>query len=133
MMRLIFAIVLAAPTSAIAADQFDLKCVGERQLTLQSKPAPHSYGIRIDLKAGKWCWEHCEVIYDIQSVQPDRLTLDRQDVKTFSKSHLLVNEVNRVTGKHELESIETRPLPAYFKLSGQCEPSPFSGFPVTKF
>lgn len=129
----LFAAALAAPTSALAADQFDLKCVGERQLTLRDTPKPHSYSIRIDLKAGKWCWDQCDLIYDIQAIQPDRLVLAREDIKTPSKSRLFANEVSRVTGHHEMESIETRPVASYFKLSGQCEPAPFSGFPATKF
>lgn len=127
----VVSIAMASP--AIAADQFDLKCVGERQLTLRDTPKSHSYGIRIDLNAGKWCWDRCDIIYDIQSVQPDRLVLAREDVKSASQSRMFVNEVSRVTGRHEMESIETRPLPSYFKLSGQCEPSKFSGFPATKF
>lgn len=133
MQRLILMFLLAAASPSHAADQFDLRCQGEQQLGIKETPKPHIYGFRIDLKARKWCWSHCDIVFDIQEVQPDRLVLKREDLKTQMNSRYFYNEINRTNGQHDMESIMTRPAAVYYKIKGQCEPVAFSGFPATKF
>ncbi|WP_156447431.1 hypothetical protein [Blastomonas sp. CCH1-A6] len=132
-LQLLAILAFAVPTTATAPEKFDLKCTGERQFHLESPVEPHSYGFRIDLKSQKWCWEHCDIIFDIAQVHPDRLILaEKHEVLGRVTSHL-VNVIDRTNGNHRFRSSVTGSTGNVHTINGTCEPAPFSGFPATKF
>lgn len=116
-----------------AADQFDLECTGVKSEAVDGAPTPHQFGVRVNLTAKKWCWDHCERVFDIHAVHPDRIVLtdDRSDnIRTRRTS---TTEVSRITGDFRLLSIILRPVAIYRKIEGACTKVPFSGFPEAKF
>lgn len=123
----------AVDAAAQTATQFDLVCSGTRQTTLDGPAAPLDYRLRVDLDAGRWCWDACERTFQIADVAPDRLVLQSERVDTPRKRSTTDNTVSRTTGEHRSIWIETRPMPTYFETKGQCDPAAFSGFPATRF
>lgn len=118
---------------AAQAQSYDLVCTGTVQDEVDGPKAPHEYGFRIDLNAGRWCWDHCDTTFALVEVAPERLVLGRADRIDRRGRYWLENEVNRQTGRHELVSISTTPPAIYRHIEGQCEPAPFSGFPSPRF
>lgn len=123
----------AVEAAAQSATQFDLVCSGTRQLTLDGPAEPHDYRLRIDLEAGRWCWDECARTMPIVEVAPDRLTLLSEVVDTPRKRSTTENTVSRVTGEHRALWIESRPIPTFVETKGQCDPAAFSGFPAARF
>ena len=122
---------MASP--AMAADQFDLKCKGTRQIGINKPAEPLEYGLRINLATKQWCWDHCEEVYSIQEVRADRIVLKDIVEDTSIKQKTSKNIVNRQTGAHDVILIEIRPYQSFAETKGHCEPAPFTGFPKTKF
>lgn len=122
-----------APAAAQTAERFDLQCDGTRSEELNGPEEPYSYGFRVDLASGKWCWDHCERIYDLKEVNPDRLVFDEVRSETRTERRSVWHEVSRTTGDHRLLSITISIVPRYYKVEGTCRPAPFSGFPSAMF
>lgn len=118
---------------AQTATQFDLNCTGTRQMALDGPVEPHTYSFRVDLAAGRWCWNTCERTFEIVEAAPDRIVFGNENVDTARKRSTSRNEVSRRTGEHEQLWIETRPIPTYIRTAGHCEAAPFSGFPAARF
>lgn len=133
-MRIGLAVALVLVASpAIAADQFDLKCKGTRQIGINEPAKPLEYGLRINLATKQWCWDHCEEVYPIQEVRADRIVLRDVVEDTLRKRITDKNIINRQTGDHSVILIEIRPYQTFLETKGYCEPGPFTGFPKTKF
>ncbi|MEG8222415.1 hypothetical protein OSJ57_17570 [Sphingomonas sp. HH69] len=118
-------------TPAVAADQFDLECVGTKSEKIDQQGEPISFGIVVDLRAKQFCWkQECEV-KTIDEVLPDRvyfLKHDPTDREIFSKM-----EIDRKTGKFEWLIIQKNLSRYYLKQEAVCTPAKFTGFPATKF
>jgi hypothetical protein len=118
---------------ALAADQFDLKCSGTRQMELNGPTEALSYGFRVDLAAKRWCWDHCERTYAIEDIGPDRIAFADSSTDEPRRRETVINEVSRVTGDHRQTWIQVRPMPTFMETKGHCEVAPFSGFPAALF
>ncbi|MBN8263117.1 MAG: hypothetical protein J0M21_00510 [Xanthomonadales bacterium] len=130
---LALAFAASAGAQAQTATKFDLICSGTRQMGLEAAAVAHEYRIRVDLDAGRWCWDACERTFEIAEAAPDRIVFAKDEVDTPRQRRTLENAVSRLTGEHRLVSIETRPLPRFMETKGQCEPGSFSGFPAARF
>lgn len=129
-------LVLAAAPGAWAqtSQQFDLACEGRRQVEMDGEWQPHTYGFRVDLTAGRWCWNTtCDRTFEIVEATPDRLVFSRSDRDDRQERSWSDNEVSRQTGRHEQWSAQTYPLVRSYKVEGQCRPTAFSGFPAALF
>ncbi|WP_138140626.1 hypothetical protein [Brevundimonas vancanneytii] len=133
MVALTVSLLGAFPAAAQTAQRFDLRCEGTRSEELNGPEAPYSYGFRVDLDAGKWCWAHCERIFDLKEVNPDRLVFDEKSSETRRERQSVWHDVSRTTGAHKLLSITISIVPRYYKVEGTCRPAPFSGFPTAMF
>ena len=111
---------LAAP--AMAADQFDLHCVGKNLGKAISKD------YRVDLSAQKWCQGECSALDPIAEIRPEKIVF-RYKAKSFATDSLIIEEVDRTTGAWKDRT------GVWWDSEGSCEPRPFSGFPTitTKF
>lgn len=133
---LLLALTASAAASSVHAqgsEKFDLTCKGERLREIDGTPEPYEYGFRVDLAEGQWCWAHCDTVFKLGEVTADRLVLNRSETDTARSRRSHWNEISRTSGRHELLSIEVRPLPSYYKVTGQCSRAPFTGFPSTLF
>ncbi|MCZ8195878.1 MAG: hypothetical protein O9253_02285 [Aquidulcibacter sp.] len=115
------------------AQSFDLVCQGTRQTEVNGPESPHNYGFRIDLSAKRWCWDHCERTFSMHEIAPERLVLLSEQKQSGSNRTFMSNEINRLTGEHEMVSISTGLGGSYFRIVGRCERRPFSGFPKPNF
>ncbi len=104
------------PAPALAADQFDLICKGDKE----------TVRYRIDLAAGEWCWEKCEATIKIASATSSRITFMDQDTPSLHATAF----VDRASGEW-WQSYRNSYSSAY--NHGFCTPAPFSGFPAAKF
>lgn len=127
------ALLAAGGANAQTATQFDLVCRGTRQTGLEAEPVPIEYRIRVDLVAGRWCWDVCERTYEFADVGPDRIVFSKDEIDTYRKRSSSENSVSRSTGEHRLIWIESRPFPTYVETKGHCDPAEFSGFPAARF
>ena len=128
---LLIGVMLSTP--AAAADQFDLVCSGTRITKMNGPAEPFKFGFRVDLAAKQWCWDHCEKVFPIVNVFPDRIIFQDKEDDTRSARSMNKAEINRSTGQYESTWIEVYPYPTYWKTEGLCEVSSFSGFPTAKF
>jgi hypothetical protein len=132
---LLAAFVALIPVSAATAQTapFDLACEGVRVTELDGPQEPYTYGFRIDLDAGRWCWSTCERTFEINELGPDLIILHFVDEDGRSVERWTRNEINRQNGEHELLSIDVRPMARFYNVKGVCAPQPFSGFPAALF
>jgi hypothetical protein len=105
---------------AVAADQFDLVCKSGRS----------EARYRIDLGSGEWCQDDCKGTARIASVTSGILTL--VDQKPVRPNDIAISVIiNRATGRWYRSVSMPRDVPTI--TDGICEPSDFTGFPITKF
>lgn len=115
----------------MAADQFDLECVGTKTESIDQPGEPITFGMVVDLKAKLFCWKSSCEVRPIAKVLPDRIEFisgdpDRSGV--FAKM-----EIDRTTGKFEWLIIQTNLSRYYRRQEAMCKPTKFTGFPETKF
>ena len=126
--------VAALPAAALAqAQQFDLVCSGVKVTELDGPEQPYDYGFRVDVAAGRWCWDTCERTFEIEEVGPDRLVFQLDRENTSRSQRYSRNEVSRIDGLHEQIVIEASPGMQFYNVKGSCSPRPFSGFPAALF
>lgn len=108
-------------TPALAAEQFDLLCKGDRE-TRQ---------YRIDLTSGEYCFDKCVRIMKIAEVTAGMITLynDKPTVREPATSY---NTINRLTGEWRWYNYDPR-YSTIQDVQGTCERKPFSGMPTAKF
>lgn len=113
--------------SALAApDQFDLVCTGSIQAG--TKPAePWSSRYRVDLRAGRWCFDTCPKVNGIFRADAGEIVLTNRDDRP-SGSWVELHTVQRSTGDM-VQRIAS--LDLYIKAT--CEPAAFTAIPDTKF
>lgn len=129
-------LLLASGSGAMAqtAQQFDLVCEGRKQDGIDAAWQPYSYGFRVDLDAGLWCWrETCDRTYPVVEATPDRLVFTSRQTDDRRERSWATSEVSRRTGKHEQWSAQTRPIARSYKVEGDCRPAEFGGFPASMF
>ena len=132
---------IGSSASAAEVDQaFNLTCTGtERTLApslLKDENKPYTSIYRIDLDAQKWCSGTCKSQADIVRVSPIVIVLEEKAIDTPRQHENLLNQISRETGAH-LSHAESGIGPEHLAIfwRGQCEKSPFTGFPKveTKF
>jgi hypothetical protein len=121
---------IAAP--AIAADQFDLSCISDKQT---KKKVP--FVIKVDLATGEWCIGKCEETFKIYSATPTMLVLNETE---SAREGIAGQRINRVTGEYYF--YEERPAPGElyppaalfgrWSQRGKCTPLPFTGLGAEK-
>ena len=129
-MLLALTVVLAVP--AMAADQFDLHCVGEARDRTFAKPKPFDFRFRVDLVAGAWCRESCRTVQKIAAVEPGRIVfaLHNEEIGNPIYSYTIVD---RATGRYTYRFSDPKTDGINSTEEGACSPEPFSGFPKTQF
>lgn len=124
-----------------AAAAFNLVCSGTMtaETIAGNKREPYTAIYRVDLDRQLWCESECRAHHPIQSVQPGSLTLHSDEVDSPSEKSSMLNQIDRVTGKHLITSTKKTygrfAMIIIMKYDGQCERQPFTGFPEieTKF
>lgn len=121
--------------TATTAQAFNLNCTGTFYGTDIS---PFSYTYRLDLSQKKWCGGDCTRIFDFAEISPNQLTFENEKKETRDGPQLTVSSVDRISGIYTRlhkwrSSINRKPMD--IEWIGQCEPGPFTGFPLvpTKF
>lgn len=108
-------------TPAIAAEQFDLVCTGDKD----------TMRYRIDLAAGEYCFNDCGRVMKIAEVTSGMLTLHR-DKPTLTEPATAYATINRSTGEWRWYSYDPR-YSHIMDIQGKCEMAPYSGMPRAKF
>lgn len=129
-------ILLAAPSSVIAQDQFDLVCQTKFKPRVFAKPELGERRYRIDLAEKLWCYGSCENTSPIAEVTNTMLTLTRVAEESLRSERSERHWIDRRTGELSYSLFNRTVLGTrYEELDGKCERQPFSGFPkpVTQF
>jgi hypothetical protein len=124
-MRALLFLAVLVTTPAVAADQFDLSCVGGK------KGTDHAH-YRIDLVRGEYCEADCGEVKKIQQITSGMITLYSQEPTTPSGTRAY-KDINRVTGEWRWYDFEPRLDIVPMDIHGTCTPATFSGLPQAKF
>jgi hypothetical protein len=129
---------LGCTSPSLAADQFDLLCVGQLKQGTSSKASPHRQTYRIDLTGNRWCVAPCTQTSTIYSATASMLTLmEGTDSSKSSDGSALTHEIDRTTGAlfdfRYSPPLFASSLPSWWEFRATCEPQPFSGMPAPKF
>jgi hypothetical protein len=130
-MRSLALALLFFSSPALAADKFDLVCVGKQRLRIGGSWEPVTVRYRIDTSAKVYCAFECTSLEPIASVDAGRITFQQSDDAAPPSSGLTTHYVDRSTGSWKNYVNTGRDL--IVDAEGKCEAAPFSGFPPTKF
>lgn len=129
MKRFVIAALVAISTPAMAADQFDLICLGK---ITHDKDAPKDWANRysIDLTAKRWCrTDMCpNTLDDIYNITTDQIVLNNLTLSDESSTY---QEVNRNTGMF-MSRVRVKNLISA-TVQAACERAEFTPFPARKF
>lgn len=133
MKKCIFAAVAATlciGNSEAERQRFDLVCSGTYYEGPEKLAKPVERRLRVDLAAGKYCFDDCEKVRDIHAVQPDRIEFIKSEpgAEIFAEA-----VVSRTTGDYEHLILRGGGWNLRAEWKMQCDPAEFSGFPATRF
>ncbi len=121
--------VLLAGSPALAADQFDLACKGDKW-TVQGEPsAPYDFRVRVDLAAGKWCDGDCKAVQSLYSSSNDELVLTDEGTLNSRMEMSRVVTFDRKAGNFHSLFVQVRPTEGYLEYWAKCTTEAFTRFP----
>jgi len=120
---------LLAGSPAIAADQFDLLCKGDKWTVQGGSGEIHNFRARIDLAAQKWCEGDCKTVQSIASVAADKLVLTDEGTLNSRMETSLVVTVDRKENVFHSLHVQVRPTDAYAEIWARCTTEAFTPFP----
>jgi len=136
-MRIGLGLVLAlAASPAMAADQFDLECVGTTTETIENEQRSKVSAIVdliIDIKSGQYCYKPCEKVLPIKEVFADRIVLRAYSASEPGVRIDFLAKIDRKTGQYTYIADTLLPTRRNKTTAGMCSIKPFTGFPSVKF
>lgn len=122
-------LILLAGSPAVAADQFDLACTGDKWTVQGGKSEPYVFRTRIDLAAQKWCEGDCKTVQSLYSATDDKLVLTDEGTLNSRMEMSRVVTFDRKAGNFHYLFVQTRPTDGYLEYWARCTTEAFTGFP----
>jgi hypothetical protein len=133
----IVSLIVSCATAHAAATKFDLHCKGVETEIGTRKHKPWETWLKVDLDSRQWCNQGCPEVRRIVDVMPDKIVFMNvlEPFPSLRGTHLSTLEVNRISGHLGWEFVITAHNGEKIGniWDASCSPSPFTGFPKTKF
>lgn len=122
-------LLLLASSPAVAADQFDLACQGQRWTQRGGTASPYSFRLRVDLAAKKWCEGECKAVQTIVSADDDKLVFTDDSTNNTRMDMIRQVTLDRKTNAFVHHFSQYRPDDQLLYIQATCKPEAFTPFP----